>query len=214
MTDPILNSEITVMTKHIPIIGVQQPEKLAEGLCPHCRSMIDLWMTVQGLVLSPNGKGYPEEQPLAMSIEGCAARQSIPIIVDTPKSFSSCEPKNKPALSKRVMSLLLKPLPCPFYFTRTVFLVLLTIASTALLIQIWLAIGEPRLIDLHAGWSVWANLLLLLCALAALNFLAYKCRLSNSSANQLDRWMLASSIVVLTYTLLSSVVLPLLLATT
>lgn len=44
----------TKMTKYIDIIGVYEPEKLAEGQCPHCKTMVTLWASPQGLELSPH----------------------------------------------------------------------------------------------------------------------------------------------------------------
>lgn len=43
---------IAKMTNHIKLLGFDQPEKLAEGPCPHCHNMIVLWATAQGLELS------------------------------------------------------------------------------------------------------------------------------------------------------------------
>jgi|GEM_PF-6462797 hypothetical protein len=40
------------MINNTSICGVQNPEKLAEGLCPHCHGLIDLWITAQGFELS------------------------------------------------------------------------------------------------------------------------------------------------------------------
>lgn len=40
------------MTNHVNILGFKQPEKLAEGPCPHCTHLVALWATAQGLVLS------------------------------------------------------------------------------------------------------------------------------------------------------------------
>jgi len=43
------------MVNHINILGFSQPEKLAEGLCPQCSAMLDLWISSQGLELSLPG---------------------------------------------------------------------------------------------------------------------------------------------------------------
>ena len=44
--------QLAKMTNCIPIIGVSHSEKLARGLCPHCRIMLDLWINKEGLELS------------------------------------------------------------------------------------------------------------------------------------------------------------------
>jgi len=60
-----IKTDSAKMINHINIIGVRQPEKLAEGLCPHCQAKIYLWLTGQGVEMSVNGfevKGSPHEQ--------------------------------------------------------------------------------------------------------------------------------------------------------
>lgn len=52
--------ETTRMVNYLNIIGVDQPEKLAEGSCPNCRALIDLWLTNQGLEMTL-GTGEPKK---------------------------------------------------------------------------------------------------------------------------------------------------------
>lgn len=42
------------MSCHIPIIGVVELEKLAEGRCPCCQSKIELWLSPEGVEISRN----------------------------------------------------------------------------------------------------------------------------------------------------------------
>lgn len=46
------NSETARMTNSINIMGFQNPEKVADGRCPHCGGFIDLWVTTDGFELS------------------------------------------------------------------------------------------------------------------------------------------------------------------
>lgn len=60
-----IKSDSAKMINHMNIIGVREPEKLAEGLCPHCQARIYLWLTDQGVEMSINGfevKEPPQEQ--------------------------------------------------------------------------------------------------------------------------------------------------------
>lgn len=54
--EPGPESETGKMISCVSIVGVTQPEKLAQGLCPNCRALIDLWLTEHGLELSINGE--------------------------------------------------------------------------------------------------------------------------------------------------------------
>lgn len=56
--NPLKDQTTVTMASHIPIIGITQTEKLAEGLCPCCRSMICMWLTPQGVEVSVHGKEY------------------------------------------------------------------------------------------------------------------------------------------------------------
>lgn len=44
------------MTSDIPILGVNSPEKLAHGQCPHCNARVYLWMTGDGVELSTSSQ--------------------------------------------------------------------------------------------------------------------------------------------------------------
>lgn len=176
------------MINHISIVGVHEPEKLAEGLCPHCQAMVDLWMTGQGLELASHGEDYK----------------------------LNINEENDRTLLGFTKNLLLKNIPIPVSYKRTVFYALLTFASMALLIQalyyFWPPIWEPRIIPLDIHWlATMQTLLLILLGLTAVNFLTYKFRSSDSGPNQIDRWTLASSIIIVDYYLLSRIALPLLL---
>lgn len=83
------------MVNKIGIMGVSQPEILAEGLCPNCRTVIDLWATGQGLELSLHGKGYLTEPLAKMNRKGGRAFNSTignhpapkPKTIDPPASW-------------------------------------------------------------------------------------------------------------------------------
>jgi hypothetical protein len=206
---------IVKMSESIAIVGIHQPEKLAEGQCPRCQTMVDLWATNQGFELSLHGKGYrlaPDieapnrETPATSNKDEPPSR--TPLIVETPKT------KKYPMPS--LMHFLLTPIPCSLNIKRAVFFVLLSLASFALLIQtiylFWPPTIEPRVILLDTGWAGAIKTLgLFACALLLINVIAYKVRFSDSGPNQIDRWILASSIVILSYYILSHFVLPLLL---
>jgi hypothetical protein len=51
------------MTVNINILGVCQPEKLAQGMCPCCKSMIELWLLPQGVEITLPGQEYDVETP-------------------------------------------------------------------------------------------------------------------------------------------------------
>jgi len=51
------------MINNTSIWGVQKPEKLAEGRCPHCQGLIGLWITAQGFELSADKKTSPSLPP-------------------------------------------------------------------------------------------------------------------------------------------------------
>lgn len=44
------------MTSDIPIIGFDNPEKLAHGPCPHCKARVYIWMTEDGVELSTSSR--------------------------------------------------------------------------------------------------------------------------------------------------------------
>lgn len=54
------------MVHHINFIGISQPEKLAEGLCPKCKTILDLWISGQGLELSLPDNCYINESATMM----------------------------------------------------------------------------------------------------------------------------------------------------
>lgn len=41
------NAPMDKMVQYIGIAGVREPEKIAEGPCPHCKNNIELWLTSQ-----------------------------------------------------------------------------------------------------------------------------------------------------------------------
>lgn len=55
--------ETVRMTVNINILGVCQPEKLAQGMCPCCKSMIELWLLPQGVEITLPRQGYDAEVP-------------------------------------------------------------------------------------------------------------------------------------------------------
>ncbi|MEN6349924.1 MAG: hypothetical protein ABFD08_11075 [Syntrophomonas sp.] len=55
-------AETNKMNNHVTIAGVLKPEKLAEGPCPGCREIIDVWLTEKGLELSLCGRGYDKKK--------------------------------------------------------------------------------------------------------------------------------------------------------
>lgn len=55
-------AEAGKLNNHVAIAGVLKPEKLAEGPCPGCREIIDVWLTEKGLELSLHGRGYDKEK--------------------------------------------------------------------------------------------------------------------------------------------------------
>lgn len=50
--------ETAKMVNHLDIRNNLQPVKLAEGPCPNCKAILDIWLTGQGLELSELGRGY------------------------------------------------------------------------------------------------------------------------------------------------------------
>lgn len=55
-------AETEKMNNHVTVAGVLKPEKLAEGPCPGCREIIDVWLTEKGVELSLHGQGYDKER--------------------------------------------------------------------------------------------------------------------------------------------------------
>lgn len=205
------------MVNHINILGFSQPERLAEGLCPKCNAMLDLWISGQGLELSlPSNYDiddiatrteYKEKNP--------PGAKKFPIIIDASETAAE-RANSKSSLTGALMDVLLKPIPCSINLKKTVFYLILTVASIALVIQaiyyFWPAIWEPRIILLDTDWvAIIGILVLILIGLVVINYLTYKFRSSDSGPNQIDRWMLASSLVIVYYYLLSWLALPLLL---
>ncbi|MEQ8176518.1 MAG: hypothetical protein ABRQ26_15815 [Syntrophomonadaceae bacterium] len=203
------------MVNHINILGFSQPEKLAEGLCPQCNAMLDLWISGQGLELSRLGNydidelatrtEYREKNPPDIRA------RNFPIIMDASETANT-----KSSLMGALMDFLLKPIPCSINLKKTVVYLILTVALIALVIRavyyFWPAIWEPRIILLDTDWITIAGILILiLIGLVAVNYLAYKFKSSDSGPNQIDRWMLASSLIIVIYCLLSWIALPLLL---
>jgi len=207
------------MVNHINILGYSQPEKLAEGLCPQCNAMLDLWISGQGLELSLPGIYNSNE--LAARPENrennppYIRTKNFPIIIDASETAAE-RANSKSSLTGALMDVLLKPIPCSINLKKTVFYLILTVASVALVIQavyyFWPAIWEPRIIPLNTNWvTITGTLILILIGLIAVNYLTYKFKSSDSGPNQIDRWMLASSLVIIIYYLLSWIALPLLL---
>jgi len=54
--------ETAKMYNHADIRENLQPQKLAEGPCPNCNAILDIWLTGKGLELSRSGRGY-DAQP-------------------------------------------------------------------------------------------------------------------------------------------------------
>lgn len=211
-------SETVKMIKTIDIVGVQQPEKIAEGLCPGCQTLVDLWITKQGLELSLQGKGYPfipHEKDLKQSFNPDTKNRSIPkpIIIEQPYKPG---PKVKAFSFDAMSDLLLMNIPCSINIKRTVFFIILSLVSIALLIQtlyiFWpAAVSEPGVEPLNIYWA--ANVMttgVIALALIVINYISYKLGFSDSGPKQIDKWILASSIVILGYCLFSSIVLPVL----
>lgn len=141
--------------------------------------------------------------------------KNIPIIMDA--SVTAAEHANsKSSFFGALMDILLKPMPFSINLKKLVFYLLLIFVSIALLIQavyyFWPATWEPHIIPLNTNWTAIIGILFLIIAgLAAVNYLTYKFRSSDSGPNQIDGWMLASSIIIVDYYLLSRIALPLLL---
>ncbi|MEN6463054.1 MAG: hypothetical protein ABFC94_17010 [Syntrophomonas sp.] len=207
------------MVNHINFIGISQPEKLAEGLCPKCKTMLDLWISRHGLELSLSDNCYINKP--AAKMEYCEKNppgireKKVPIIMDA--SIIAAESTNtKSSLCGALMDLLLKPISLPINLKKIVFYALLTFALIALLIQavyyFWPAIWEPRIIALDTNWAaIMGTLILIIIGLAAVNYITYRFKSSDCGPNQIDRWTLASSIIIVDYYLLSRIALPLLL---
>jgi hypothetical protein len=213
-----LKSTSSKMVNNIAFLGITQPEKLAEGPCPNCQTAVDLWVTVQGLELSLHGKGYKVEQQCEMDKKenraiqpGCNYPASKPIIIESMSLY-----KDETSLISKISDFLLIPVSCPINLKSTVFFILLSFASIALLIQGIYYFGpatqEIQLISLNTNWSVIIrNLFLVLLGLIAINFISYKAGFSDSGPDRIDKWTMGSSIVAFSYCLLSSIILPLLL---
>ncbi len=218
LVDTESKSATAKMVNKIAFLGVTHPEILAEGFCPNCITMVDLWVNGQGLELSLHGKGNKVEAPLEMDKEEYSAFQpninypaSKPIIIESMPFY-----KKETSLISKISDFLLMPVSCPINLKRTVFFVLLSFASMALLIQgiyyFWPVNDEIQLISLNTNWTVIIrNLFLVLLGLIAVNFVSYKAVFSDSGPNQIDKWTLGSSIVAFSYCFLSSIILPLLL---
>ena len=52
LVDTESKSATAKMVNKIAFLGVTHPEILAEGFCPNCITMVDLWVTSHGLELS------------------------------------------------------------------------------------------------------------------------------------------------------------------
>jgi hypothetical protein len=213
LVDTESKSPTAKMVNKIAFLGVTHPEILAEGFCPNCITMVDLWVTSQGLELSLHGERYSVESPVEIDEEEKRAfHPSVnPVIMESQPFY-----KEETSLISKISDLLLMPISCPINFKRTIFFVLLILASIALLIQglyyFWPVTGEIQLISLNINWAVIIrNLFLVLFGLIAINFVSYKAGFSDSSPDQIDKWTLGSSIVAFSYCLLSSIILPLLL---
>jgi hypothetical protein len=122
------------MVNHINILGFSQPEKLAEGLCPQCNAMLDLWISSQGLELSL--PGIYDINELAARMENREINppdirtKNFPIIIDASETANT-----KSSLTGALMDVLLKPIPCSINLKKTVFYLILTITLIALVIQ-------------------------------------------------------------------------------
>jgi hypothetical protein len=207
------------MVNHINILGFSQPEKLAEGLCPQCNAVLDLWISSQGLELSL--PGIYDINELAARTENREINppdirtKNFPIIIDVSETAAE-RANSKSSLTGALMDVLLKPIPCSINLKKTVFYLILTVALIALVIQavyyFWPAIWEPRIIPINTNWITIAGILILiLLCLVVVNYLTYKFKSFDSEPNQIDRWTLASSIIIVDYYLLSRIALPLLL---
>jgi len=74
------------------------------------------------------------------------------------------------------------------------------------------AVWESTIITINTDWiGIILILVMIILALAILNSLAYRHRTSTSEPDHVDRWILASSSVVVAYYVLSRIVLPLIL---
>ncbi|MEN6462671.1 MAG: hypothetical protein ABFC94_15045 [Syntrophomonas sp.] len=215
-TEPELTA--AKMVNKIAFVGVTRPEILAEGFCPNCITMVDLWVTGQGLELSLHGRGYTVEPPIEMDNEEKRAYQpkakyssgSKPTTIEDPLFH-----KEEISLISKMSDFLFMPISCQINLKSTIFFVLLSFASIALLIQglyyFWPANEEIQLISLNTNWAVIIrNLFLVLLSLIAINFVSYKAGFSDSGPDQIDKWTLGSSIVAFSYCLLNSIILPLL----
>lgn len=49
---------VITMVNHVDIRQVLDPVKIAEGPCPNCGSILDVWLTGNGLELSVFHRGY------------------------------------------------------------------------------------------------------------------------------------------------------------
>ncbi len=99
---------------------------------------------------------------------------------------------------------------------KKVFIGTLIYVLILLLIQIdshfFPAVWESRIITVNTDWiGIILLLVMIILALAILNSLAYRHRTSTSEPDHVDRWILASSSVVVAYYVLSRIVLPLIL---
>lgn len=193
------------MSNSIGIIGIREPEKLAEGNCPYCHTMVDLWATNQGLELSLHKKGY-SPKPVYQEEQKYSPDRST-IIIDTPHS------QTKVSFTQTIIDYLLLPIPCPINFKRALFFTIVVLTSVALLIQtiylFWPAIFEPRILLMDNDWAGNIKTMgLIAFALVVINFIAYKVHLSDSGANQIDKWIFTSSIVIFVYCIVSNILLP------
>lgn len=193
------------MSNSIGIIGIHEPEKLAEGNCPSCHTMVDLWATNQGLELSLHKKGY-NSKPVYQEEQKCSSAQP-PIIIDTQHS------QRRIPFSQVVVDYLLLPIPCSINVKKSLFFTIIILGSVALLIQtaylFWPAIFEPRILLIDNDLMRTAKTMgLIACALIVINFIAYKVHLSDSGANQIDEWIFASSILIIAYYIASNILLP------
>jgi hypothetical protein len=67
------------MTSDISILGVNNPEKLAHGQCPHCNARVYLWMTGDGVELSTSS--------LMRTVKAPPYRSATPEVTGECKSF-------------------------------------------------------------------------------------------------------------------------------
>lgn len=219
LVDTESKSPTAKMVNKIAFLGVTNPEILAEGFCPNCITMVDLWVTSQGLELSLHGSEYKVESPIEMDKDEYKAFQ--PSVKDSLGSKNMTNKnqsfhKEESSLIAKMSALLLMPISCPINLKKTIFFVLLGFASIALLIQgvyyFWPVNDEIQLISLNTNWPVIIrNLFLVLFGLITINLVSYKAGFSDSDPDQIDKWTLGSSIVAFSYCLLSSIILPLLL---